>query len=87
MGNLTLSAFNSYHINRSFNDKQNLEKKIIYNQELKIGYKNGLGLNQFEFMINDQKLNLFNTDDWKKEHLSACTLNMFHKIFDFLNFS
>jgi hypothetical protein len=31
---------------------------MISNNELKIGYKNGLGLNKFEFELNDKGLKL-----------------------------
>ncbi len=58
LGNLTLSTYNSNLSNRSFQTKQNLEKRMVSNNELKIGYKNGLGLKKFEFELNDKGLKL-----------------------------
>lgn len=86
LGNLTLSAYNSNLSNRSFIEKQNLEKRIISNQELKIGYKNGLGLNQFEFEINGEKLNLSNTNNWTKQHIQIRTDSMISKILELFKF-
>ncbi len=82
LGNLTLSAYNSNLSNRSFQDKQNLEKRIVGSQELKIGYKNGLGLNQFEYTFKGEKLNLSNTLSWTKEHIQSRTDTMVNKIMD-----
>jgi hypothetical protein len=82
LGNLTLSAYNSNLSNRSFQDKQNLEKRIVGSQELKIGYKNGLGLNQFEYTFEGNKLNLSNTLSWTKEHIQSRTDSMVNKIMD-----
>jgi hypothetical protein len=82
LGNLTLSAYNSNLSNRSFQDKQNLEKRVVGSQELKIGYKNGLGLNQFEFTLEGKKLNLSNTLSWTKEHIQSRTDSMVNKIME-----
>lgn len=80
LGNLTLSAYNSNLSNRSFQTKQNLEKRMISNNELKIGYKNGLGLNKFEFELDGQKLNLSDSEIWTKEHIQARTESMVDRI-------
>jgi uncharacterized protein with ParB-like and HNH nuclease domain len=80
LGNLTLSAYNSNLSNRSFQTKQNLEKRMISNNELKIGYKNGLGLNKFEFELDGQKFNLSDSEIWTKEHIQARTESMVDRI-------
>jgi len=82
LGNLTLSAYNSNLSNRSFQDKQNLEKRVVGSQELKIGYRNGLGLNKFEFSLNGIKLNLSNSQSWTKEHIDSRTNEMVGKIME-----
>lgn len=82
LGNLTLSAYNSNLSNRSFQEKQNLEKRIVSNQELNIGYKNGLGLNQFDFQFKGNKVNLSNSDSWSKEHIENRTESMVEKIME-----
>jgi fucose permease len=48
----------------------------------KIGYKNGLGLNQFEFTLEGKKLNLSNTLSWTKEHIQSRTDSMVNKIME-----
>lgn len=85
LGNLTLSAYNSNLSNRSFQIKQNLEKRMVSNNELKIGYKNGLGLNKFEFDLNGEKLNLADSEIWTKEHIQARTESMVEKIMTLFN--
>ena len=42
LGNLTLSAYNSNLSNRIFSNKQDLASRKVGNDELKIGYRNGL---------------------------------------------
>lgn len=82
LGNLTLSAYNSNLSNRSFQDKQNLEKRIVGSQELKIGYKNGLGLNKFEFEINGNTTSISEVQEWKKDHIISRTNKMVEKILE-----
>ena len=53
---------------------------MISNNELKIGYKNGLGLNKFEFELDGQKLNLSDSEIWTKEHIQARTESMVDRI-------
>ena len=86
LGNLTLSGYNSNLSNRSFSEKQNLEKRVVNNQELKIGYKNGLGLNQFEFKFNGQNLNLSTAETWTKDHIQVRTETMITKIIELFKF-
>lgn len=80
IGNLTLSAYNSNLSNRSFTDKQNLSTRIVGTQELKIGYKNGLGLNTIPFKVNGIEQNLSNSSEWTKDHIESRTTELIELI-------
>jgi len=86
IGNLTLSAYNSNLSNRAFKDKQNLFTRKVGNEELKIGYKNGLSLNNFSFKVNDKETNLANIESWTKESIKSRTDAMVIKLLNFFKF-
>ena len=73
IGNLTLSAYNANLSNRSFQEKQNLSIKKTGNIDLKIGYKNGLNLNNIAFTINEKGVSLANIESWTIEAIKART--------------
>jgi uncharacterized protein with ParB-like and HNH nuclease domain len=86
LGNLTLSAYNSNLSNRSFKDKQNLSFKKVGNQELKIGYKNGLSLNNFKFGMEGAYESLSTIDKWAKESILSRTEEMVERLAELFAF-
>jgi uncharacterized protein with ParB-like and HNH nuclease domain len=86
LGNLTLSAYNSKLSNRSFSDKKNLSSRRVGNEDLKIGYLNGLGLNKLKYLINGIEDSLANTSVWNKEHIEARTSVMIELIVELFKF-
>ena len=80
IGNLTLSAYNSNLSDRSFIDKQNLSTRKIGTEELKIGYKNGLSLNNLRFKLKDDVKSLSEIDTWTKDAIVARTNTMVDKL-------
>jgi hypothetical protein len=86
LGNLTLSAYNSKLSNRSFGEKKNLSTRRVANEDLKIGYLNGLGLNKFKYQINGSEDSLMNTDVWNKDHIEARTASMVELIIELFKF-
>lgn len=85
-GNLTLSAYNSNLSNRAFKDKQNLSTRKVGNEELKIGYKNGLSLNNLSFNVNNKETNLANIERWTKESIESRTNKMVKKLLEIFKF-
>lgn len=86
LGNLTLSAYNSSLSNRSFVDKQNLSTRKVGNEDLKIGYKNGLSLNNLQFNVNNAPTTLATIDDWTVESIEARTVNIVNKLIEIFKF-
>jgi uncharacterized protein with ParB-like and HNH nuclease domain len=86
LGNLTLSAYNSNLSNRSFEEKRNLSTRKVGTEELKIGYKNGLGLNKFKYPLNNQSHSLESTDSWEQNHIQSRTNAMINKIVELFKF-
>jgi uncharacterized protein with ParB-like and HNH nuclease domain len=86
LGNLTLSAYNSKLSNRSFSDKKNLSSRRVGNEDLKIGYLNGLGLNKLKYLINGNEDSLANTSVWNQEHIEARTSVMIDLIVELFKF-
>jgi len=82
LGNLTLSAYNPNLSNKPFLEKQNLTDK----SGNKIGYKNGLSLNNFEFEIDSETTNLAKIDKWTKESIISRTEKMVEKIVEIFKF-
>ncbi|MFN5849856.1 MAG: DUF262 domain-containing protein, partial [Chitinophagales bacterium] len=73
IGNLTLSAYNSNLSNRAFMDKQELIIKRMGNDEVRIGFKNGLSLNSMKFKFEDQETNIANISDWNRDTIISRT--------------
>ena len=86
IGNLTLSAYNSKLSNRSFSDKKNLSSRRVGNEDLKIGYLNGLGLNKLKYIINGIEDSLANTSLWNQAHIEARTSAMIDLIIELFKF-
>lgn len=86
LGNLTLSAYNSSLSNRSFSNKQDLSTRKIEKQELKIGYKNGLSLNNLYFDLAGVKQSLSTIDNWTKDSIVARTEKMVEKLIEIFKF-
>jgi uncharacterized protein with ParB-like and HNH nuclease domain len=86
LGNLTLSAYNSNLSNRSFTDKQNLSTRKVGLAELKIGYKNGLSLNNLPFQVNGQDKTLSTIEAWTRESIEARTDKMVSKLIEIFKF-
>lgn len=86
LGNLTLSAYNSNLSNRPFEDKQSKSQRNILNEELQIGYKNGLSLNQLPFSVNGRKESLANAQVWDERMIEARTEVMVKRILDIFAF-
>ena len=86
LGNLTLSAYNSSLSNRSFSNKQDLSTRKIEKQELKIGYKNGLSLNNLYFDLAGVKQSLSTIDNWTKDSIIARTEKMVEKLIEIFKF-
>ncbi len=86
IGNLTLSAYNSNLSNRSFQDKQNLSIKKTGSIDLKIGYKNGLNLNNIPFSTDDTEVSLANINSWTVEAIKARTEKLVETLIDVFRF-
>ena len=70
LGNLTLSGYNSKLSNGCFEEKQELhENKKFLGQQINIGYKNGLSLNNLEFEYDNEVTSLSKIDEWNAESI------------------
>ena len=88
LGNLTLSGYNSKLSNQSFVKKQRKAVANIFGNEIHIGYKNGLALNNIEFNVGGKKYSLATAKGWKKKHIEArnkIIVEMLLKLFKFEN--
>ena len=86
LGNLTLSGYNSKLSTYSFSKKQSRSEANIFGKKIKIGYKNGLAINNIEFKLNGKKFNLTNVKKWQKEMIEArnnLMVKMILKLFAF----
>jgi len=70
-GNLTLSGYNSKLSNQSFDKKQKKSEASILGNKIYIGYKNGLALNNIQFVVKDKQYTLANADKWTDEYIIA----------------
>lgn len=86
LGNLTLSAYNSSLSNRSFVDKQNLTTKKVVNSDLKIGYKNGLSLNNLQFELDSVKYSLATIENWTLDAIKARTKTIVDTLIEIFKF-
>ena len=82
IGNLTLSGYNSNLSNRSFEEKQNHTDK----KGNKIGYQNGLSLNNLEFETENEKTNLAKIENWTKESIKSRTITMVEELLEIFKF-
>jgi hypothetical protein len=74
LGNLTLSGYNSNLSDASFAKKQQLAKnRIFLGQKINIGYRNGLALNNLNFVVGGKTMNLSNASGWKENMIEART--------------
>ncbi|HEU5054607.1 MAG TPA: DUF262 domain-containing HNH endonuclease family protein [Hanamia sp.] len=86
LGNLTLSGYNSKLSNYSFSKKQNRSEANIFGNKIKIGYQNGMAINNIQFYSNGRKFTIANAPEWKKEMMQArneVMVNMILKLFAF----
>jgi hypothetical protein len=87
LGNLTLSAYNSNLSNRVFSNKQDLASRKVGNDELKIGYKNGLSLNNLTFQLDKTEFNIATIDKWTINAIVARTEKMVNKLIELFKFT
>ncbi|MSP64727.1 MAG: DUF262 domain-containing protein [Bacteroidetes bacterium] len=86
LGNLTLSGYNSKLSNYSFSKKQNRSEANIFGNKIKIGYQNGMAINNIEFKIKRKKFTIANSPEWKKEMIESrnnVIVNMVLELFAF----
>jgi len=86
LGNLTLSGYNSRLSNQSFIKKQTKEEARILKNEIFIGYKNNLALNNIKFKVNGSEYSLANSPEWKKEYIIARNETMVSMLMDLFKF-
>lgn len=86
IGNLTLSAYNSSLSNRSFIEKQNLSTRKVGKEDLKIGYRNGLSINNLNFSLMNKQTNLATTNQWTTEAIRSRTEVMVKKLLEIFKF-
>ncbi|MEI6090160.1 MAG: DUF262 domain-containing HNH endonuclease family protein [bacterium] len=88
LGNLTLSGYNSRLSDQSFDKKQNCEEETILGIKLNLGYKNGLALNDLEFIINDnnEKRSLASADKWSIDYIEGRTKAIVKSLLDIFKF-
>jgi hypothetical protein len=86
LGNLTLSGYNSKLSNYSFSKKQSRSDANIFGNKIKIGYQNGMAINNIEFKIKGRKFTIANAPEWKKESIQSrneVMVDMILKLFAF----
>lgn len=74
LGNLTLSGYNSKLATASFSKKQQLYKdQTFLGHKINIGYRNGLSLNNLEFPVNGQLINLATASTLREDMIRSRT--------------
>lgn len=86
LGNLTLSGYNSTLSNQSFLRKQSKYKANILGNELYLGYKNGLALNNIRFEVNGTGATLADAPIWTREHIQARNQKMVKMLMQLFKF-
>lgn len=71
LGNLTLSGYNSKLSNESFAKKQAKALANVFGSPIKIGYKNGLWLNNIPFLVDGKEMSLADADKWNLDFIQA----------------
>jgi len=88
LGNLTLSGYNSRLSNQAFAKKQEKAVANVFGNKIRIGYQNGLALNNIEFSVKGKTTTLATASEWKKEHIKArndIMVEMLVKLFKYDN--
>ncbi|HQI73668.1 MAG TPA: DUF262 domain-containing HNH endonuclease family protein [Smithella sp.] len=88
LGNLTLSGYNSKLSNQSFKKKQEKSLASVFGNKIRIGFKNGLALNNIEFPSNGEDYSLATTKKWTVDHINSrnkIMVKMLLKLFKFDN--
>lgn len=71
LGNLTLNGYNSKLSNYSFGKKQYRFEANILGHKIKIGYQNGMALNNIDFDVLGMKYSLATAPKWGEEMIRA----------------
>ena len=71
---------------RPFVDKQNLSNRKLGKDDLKIGYKNGLSLNNLKFYLNNEEQQLSTIKSWSKEAIIARSERMVDRLIEIFKF-
>ncbi|WP_116135957.1 DUF262 domain-containing protein [Trinickia diaoshuihuensis] len=71
LGNLTLSAYNSNLSDSPFADKQKMTTITVAGERARIGYKNGMVLNELPYKLNRETLSLATAETWGTDHILA----------------
>jgi uncharacterized protein with ParB-like and HNH nuclease domain len=71
LGNLTLSGYNSKLSNYSFEKKQTRSEANILGHKIKIGYQNGMALNNISFEKDGKNHSLATCPRWTKEMIQV----------------
>ena len=87
LGNLTLSGYNSKLSNYPFSKEQGRAEANIFGNKIKIGYQNGMGINNIEFKIKGKAFSIANAPYWKKEMIQARNNEMIKMILKLFSFS
>jgi len=87
LGNLTLSGYNSSLSNSCFPEKQSKhENKTFLGYKINIGYKNGLALNNLNFVYDGKETNLSNIHEWTKDSIITRNNRMVEILLDLYRF-
>ena len=71
LGNLTLSAYNSNLSDSPFPDKQKMTTITVAGERARIGYKNGMVLNELPYKLGGETLSLATAATWGPDHILA----------------
>ena len=86
LGNLTLSGYNSNLADAQLSKKQQKQTINIAKKKVDIGYRNGLYLNEIEYLVDDKKYSLANTPVWNEKHIKSRTEEIDKKAIELFKF-
>jgi uncharacterized protein with ParB-like and HNH nuclease domain len=86
IGNLSLSGYNSRLSNSSFDIKQKKQSVNVHGQTINIGYKNGLYLNNIDYLVKEKQNSLSTAQKWDKDHIEARGNVLIEKAIDLFRF-
>jgi uncharacterized protein with ParB-like and HNH nuclease domain len=86
LGNLTMSGYNSRLSAKDFGTKQLHELDNGKGTTFKIGYQNGLNLNDLKFEVDGELFALSNAEKWDKEHIEARGNQLIQTILEYFKF-